>query len=46
MAVALRFHGDLTVEEISRVMQCSEGTVKSTLHTALQRLRIDGSEEG
>jgi RNA polymerase sigma-70 factor (ECF subfamily) len=46
MAVALRFHGDLTVDEISRVMRCSHGTVKSTLHAALQRLRIDGPGEG
>jgi len=41
LAVVLRFHGDLTVPEIARAMRCSQGTVKSTLHAALGRLRID-----
>jgi RNA polymerase sigma-70 factor (ECF subfamily) len=39
LAVVLRFHADLTVPEMSRAMGCSEGTVKSTLHSALERLR-------
>jgi RNA polymerase sigma factor (sigma-70 family) len=39
LAVVLRFHADLTVPEVSRAMRCSEGTVKSTLHSALDRLR-------
>ena len=34
-------HGDLTVPEIARAMRCSQGTVKSTLHAALGRLRVD-----
>jgi RNA polymerase sigma factor (sigma-70 family) len=41
LAVALRFHADLSVPEISRAMRCSEGTVKSTLHAALQRLQVE-----
>lgn len=41
LAVVLRFHGDLTVPEIARAMGCSQGTVKSTLHSALVRLRVD-----
>lgn len=40
-AVVLRFHGDLTVPEIARAMRCSQGTVKSTLHAALGRLRVE-----
>ncbi len=44
LATVLRFHGDLTVPEIARAMRCSQGTVKSTLHSALARLRIDLDE--
>jgi len=46
LAVVLRFHADLTVPEVSRAMQCSEGTVKSTLHAALEHLRIDLGDRG
>jgi RNA polymerase sigma-70 factor (ECF subfamily) len=46
LAVVLRFHADLTVPEVSRVMRCSEGTVKSTLHAALEHLRIDLGDRG
>jgi RNA polymerase sigma-70 factor (ECF subfamily) len=46
LAVVLRFHADLTVPEVSRAMRCSEGTVKSTLHTALERLRVDLGDRG
>ena len=41
LAVVLRFHGDLTVPDVAKAMQCSEGTVKATLHAALSRLRVD-----
>ncbi len=41
LAVVLRFHGDLTVPEIARATRCSQGTVKSTLHAAPDRLRVD-----
>jgi RNA polymerase sigma factor (sigma-70 family) len=46
LAVVLRFHGDLTVREVSRAMGCSAGTVKSTLHAALDRLRVDLGDRG
>jgi RNA polymerase sigma factor (sigma-70 family) len=46
LAVVLRFHGDLTVSEVSRAMGCSEGTVKSTLHSAIGRLRLDLGDRG
>jgi RNA polymerase sigma factor (sigma-70 family) len=49
LAVVLRFHADLTVPEVSRAMRCSEGTVKSTLHSAIDRLRTqlgDSALEG
>jgi RNA polymerase sigma factor (sigma-70 family) len=45
LAVVLRFHADLSVREVSEVMRCSEGTVKSTLHAALQHLRVDLVDE-
>lgn len=40
-AVVLRFLADLTVAEIAAVMGCAPGTVKSTLHHALNALRVD-----
>jgi RNA polymerase sigma factor (sigma-70 family) len=46
LAVVLRFHADLTVTEVARAMSCSDGTVKSTLHTALVRLRVDLGDRG
>ena len=46
LAVVLRFHSDLTVPEVSQAMGCSEGTVKSTLHSALDRLRHDLGDRG
>lgn len=46
-AVVLRYLGDLTVPEVARALGCAEGTVKSTLHDALRKLRVelDGSGE-
>lgn len=37
--VVLRFLGDLSLEEIARVLDIPLGTVKSRLHVALRRLR-------
>ena len=45
LAIVLRFYADLSVEDTARVMGCAEGTVKATVHTALQRLRIQLVEE-
>jgi RNA polymerase sigma-70 factor, ECF subfamily len=40
-AVVLRYLADLSVAEVAGAMGCAEGTVKSTLHAALGRLRIE-----
>jgi RNA polymerase sigma-70 factor (ECF subfamily) len=37
-AVVLHYFVDLPVEEVARLMSCSPGTVKSTLHDARERL--------
>jgi DNA-directed RNA polymerase specialized sigma24 family protein len=39
--VVLRHYGQLTTEETARVLGMSTGTVKSTLHRALARLRYE-----
>lgn len=39
MAVVLRHLEDLPVSEVARLMQCSEGTVKSTTSDGLRALR-------
>src|SRR4051812_9219017 len=44
LMVVLRYHCDLRLEEIAEATGTSVGTVKSTLHTALGRLRVDGME--
>jgi len=40
-AVVLRYLADLAVADVARAMGCKEGTVKSTLHSALASLRVD-----
>jgi RNA polymerase sigma-70 factor, ECF subfamily len=44
-AAVLRYLGGLTVAEVAEAMGCAEGTVKATLHAALDRLRVQMSEE-
>jgi RNA polymerase sigma-70 factor (ECF subfamily) len=44
-AVVLRYLADLTVAEVARAMGCADGTVKSTLHAALNHLRVELAEE-
>lgn len=39
LAIDLVYYVDLPLAEAAQVMRCSEGTVKSTLHDARQRLR-------
>jgi len=39
LAIDLVYYVDLPLSEAARVMGCSEGTVKSTLHDARERLR-------
>lgn len=41
LAVVLRYFAGLQISEIAAAMKCAEGTVKSTIHAALERLRID-----
>jgi RNA polymerase sigma-70 factor (ECF subfamily) len=41
LAVVLRYYSDLPLNAIAEAMGCTVGTVKSTLHAALSRLRVD-----
>ena len=40
-AVVLRYLADLSIAEVADAMGCAEGTVKSTLHSALARMRVE-----
>ena len=42
-ALALRFYEDLDEAEIARILRCRPGTVKSTIHRGLARLRKEMS---
>jgi RNA polymerase sigma-70 factor (ECF subfamily) len=44
-AVVLRFLADLSMGQVAEAMGCAEGTVKSTIHAALGRLRIEMEED-
>jgi len=43
-AVVLRFYGDLSEQDVARVMGCSVGTVKSLTSRGLQNLRLRSVE--
>lgn len=43
--VVLRYLAGLSISEVAQALHCAEGTVKSTLHTALGRLRVEMEEE-
>jgi RNA polymerase sigma-70 factor, ECF subfamily len=45
LAVVLRYLCQLSTAEVADAMHCAPGTVKSTLHEALSRLRIELSEK-
>jgi len=40
-AVVLHYLADLPLEEVAAYMECALGTVKSTLHSALAKLRVN-----
>lgn len=44
IAVVLRYLADLPLTDVAAAMGCAVGTVKSTLHTALLRLRVELNE--
>lgn len=44
--VILKYFQNLTIEEISQVLDYPIGTVKSNLHRALKELRLELAEEG
>jgi RNA polymerase sigma factor (sigma-70 family) len=41
IAVVLRYLADLPIADVAEAMDCAVGTVKSTLHSALLRLRVE-----
>jgi RNA polymerase sigma factor (sigma-70 family) len=43
-AIALRYLLDMSVQDVATAMKCAVGTVKSTLHTALETLRVQLTE--
>ncbi len=44
--VILRYYKDFTIKQIAETLDCPEGTVKTHLHRALKRLKMDLKEEG
>ena len=45
IALVLRYLADLPVADVAAAMGCAVGTVKSTLHTALERLGVELREQ-
>jgi RNA polymerase sigma-70 factor, ECF subfamily len=43
--IILRYYKGLQVKEIAEMLDCPEGTVKTNLHRAINKLRIDLREE-
>ncbi|MEH7451231.1 sigma-70 family RNA polymerase sigma factor [Gottfriedia acidiceleris] len=43
--VILRYYNDYTIRQIAETLKCPEGTVKTNLHRALSKLKIDLREE-
>jgi len=44
-AVVLRYLADLSTKDVATVLGCAEGTVKATLHQALEKLRIEFDDD-
>jgi RNA polymerase sigma-70 factor (ECF subfamily) len=45
-AIVLHYYEDQSIDEIARILDCSENTVKSHLHRGRNRLRVLLSEAG
>jgi RNA polymerase sigma factor (sigma-70 family) len=45
LVVVLRYLAELSTAEVGEAIGCAPGTVKSTLHTALAKLRVELEEE-
>ena len=45
VALVLRYLVDLPVADVALAMGCATGTVKSTLHAALERLGVELQEQ-
>lgn len=45
-SVVLRYHADLSVEEVAAAMGCSPGTGKATLHQAIRRMSLLAEKDG
>ena len=43
--IILRFYKDFTIKQIGETLECPEGTVKSHIHRALQKLKFDLGKE-
>ncbi|MFF2875175.1 sigma-70 family RNA polymerase sigma factor [Gottfriedia sp. NPDC057991] len=43
--IILRYYNDYTIKQIAETLKCPEGTVKTNLHRALSKLKIDLREE-
>lgn len=44
-AVVLRYHADLSLEEVAQALGCSLGTAKATLHQAITRMGIQAERD-
>ena len=44
--VILKYYKDLTIKQISSILKCPQGTIKSNLHRAIKKLKLNLREEG
>nr|WP_259549636.1 sigma-70 family RNA polymerase sigma factor [Heyndrickxia oleronia] len=43
--IILRYYKDLTIKQIAEILKCPEGTVKTNLHRAVSKLKLDLRKE-
>ncbi|MES1047646.1 sigma-70 family RNA polymerase sigma factor [Heyndrickxia oleronia] len=43
--IILRYYKDLTIKQIADLLNCPEGTVKTNIHRAISKLKLDLKEE-